>query len=268
MDERLQDAIAGAEAYESLHVPALFQEWTPRVLDAAQVGPGDRVLDIGCGTGVLARSAADRVGTSGHVVGVDPNPGMLAVAKGFDDRIEWRHGVAEELPCEDNAFECVVSQFAMMFFPDRAGAVREVNRVLVEGGRFAIAVWDSLENSPAYAAEVALLQRMAGDEAADALRAPFVLGEATALKELIEGTAGISVKTSTVVGHARFPSVRSMVEADLRGWLPVMGVDLEEDLILRILAAAEDELAEFVLPDGRMEFASPAHIVSGTAVSA
>lgn len=268
MDERLQEAIAGAEAYESLHVPALFQEWTPRVLDAAQVGPGDRVLDIGCGTGVLARSAADRVGPSGQVVGVDPNPGMLAVAMSLDDRIEWRHGVAEDLPCEDNAFECIVSQFAMMFFPDRASAIREIVRGLVEGGRFAIAVWDSLENSPAYAAEVALLQRMAGQEAADALRAPFVMGDAAALKALIEGTSGFPVKTSTVIGQARFPSIRSMVEADLRGWLPVMGVDLDEDLILRILAAAEEELSEFILADGRMEFASPAHIVSGTAVSA
>jgi SAM-dependent methyltransferase len=189
---------------------------------------------------------------------------MLAVAKRLDDRIEWRQGVAEELPCEDNAFDRVVSQFAMMFFPDRAGAVREIIRVLVPGGRFSVAVWDSLENSPAYSAEVALLQQMAGQDAADALRAPCILGDLLALKRLIEGTAAISVETSTVVGQARFPSIRSMVEADLRGWLPVMGVDLEEDLVLSILAAAEEELSEFVLPNGRMEFASPAHIVSAT----
>jgi SAM-dependent methyltransferase len=264
MDERLQEAIAGAEAYESLHVPALFQEWTMRVLDAVQAGAGDHVLDIACGTGILARSAIDRVGASGHVVGVDPNPGMLAVAGRLDDGIEWRVGTAEDLPCDDDAFDCVVSQFGMMFFNDRAGAIREIVRVLVPGGRFAIAVWDSLENSPAYSAEVALLQRMAGQEAADALRAPFVLGDLPALRRLIEGAAATSVATSTVVGRARFPSIRSMVEADLRGWLPVMGVDLEDDLVLRILAAAEEELAGFVLPDGRMEFASPAHIVSAT----
>lgn len=264
MDEGLNEAIAGAEAYESLHVPALFEEWTSRVLDAARIGAGDRVLDIACGTGILARSAADRVGTSGHVVGVDPNPGMLAVAGRLDDRIEWRAGTAEDLPCDDDAFGRVVSQFGMMFFADRAAAVREIVRVLEPGGRFAIAVWDSLENSPAYSVEVALLQRMAGQQAADALRAPFVLGDLVPLRRLIEEAAATSVETSTVVGRARFPSIRSMVEADLRGWLPVMGVELEDDVIGAILEAAEEELARFVRPDGRMEFASPAHIISAT----
>jgi SAM-dependent methyltransferase len=151
----------------------------------------------------------------------------------------------------------------MMFFADRAAALREMVRVLAPGGRFAIAVWDSLDNSPAYRAEVGLLERMAGKEAADALRAPFVLGDSAALRDLIEGAAGFPVKLSTIAGRARFPSIRSMVEADLRGWLPVMGVDLGEDSILSILAAADRALAEFVLPDGRMEFASPGHIVSG-----
>lgn len=263
MDDRLQEAVAGAEAYESLHVPALFQEWASRVLEAAGVGTGHRVVDVACGTGVLARTALDRVGRSGRVVGVDPNPGMLAVAGELNDQVDWRAGTAEALPCEDAAFDRVVSQFGMMFFSDRKGAVREFLRVLGPGGRFAIAVWDSLDNHPAYVVEVELLQRMAGREAADALRAPFVLGDLPALVRLVEEAAGTSVEASTIVGRAKFPSIRSMVEADLRGWLPVMGVDLEEELILGILAAAEKELAEFVRPDGRMEFASPAHIVAG-----
>lgn len=263
MDERMQEAVAGAEAYESLHVPALFAEWAPRVLDAAEVSAGHRVLDVACGTGILARTALDRVGPSGTVVGVDPNPGMLTVAERLDDRVDWRAGTAEALPVEDEAFDRVVSQFGMMFFTDPEGAVAEMIRALAPGGRFAVAVWDSLENAPAYAREVDLLERMAGGDAADALRAPFALGDAAALRDLIAAAAGTPVEASTVVGRARFPSVRSMVEADLRGWLPVMGVHLEEESILAILAAADQELAEFVLSDGRMEFASPAHIMTG-----
>jgi len=264
MDDRVREAIAGAEAYESLHVPALFEEWTERVLDAARVSHGQHVLDVACGTGVLARAALERVGASGSVVGVDPNLGMLAVAERLNHEIDWQAGTAEALPCEDGIFDRVVSQFGMMFFTDRVGAIREVVRVLVPGGRFAIAVWDSLENSPAYAVEVELLERMAGREAADALRAPFVLGQQDELVRLVEEGGGEGVESSTVVGRARFPSVRSMVEADLRGWLPVMGVYLEEDLILSVLTAADQELATFVLPDGRVEFDSPAHIVSGS----
>lgn len=262
MNDRLQDAVAGAEAYESLHVPALFQEWTARVLDAAGVGRGHRVLDVACGTGVLTGAAAERVGMEGHAVGVDPNPGMLAVASRLYPGIEWREGAAEDLPCPDATFERVVSQFGMMFFTDRERAVEEMHRVLVDGGRLAIAVWDALDRSPAYAREVDLLDRMAGARAADALRAPFVMGNRTELEDIVRRSGAVAVDGATTVGQANFPSIRSMVEADLRGWLPVMGVDLEEDLILAILAEAEQELAEFVTPDGRMQFDSPAHIVT------
>ena len=263
MDEQLNEAIAGAEAYESLHVPSLFGEWAPRVLDAAAVAERHRVLDVACGTGILARTAADRVGPAGSVVGVDPNPGMLTVAARLDERVDWREGSAEALPVEDGAFDRVVSQFGMMVCPDPERAVGEMVRALAPDGRFAVAVWDSLENTPAYALEVDLLQRMAGTAAADALRAPFVLGDAVAVGEMIERAAGAPVTASTIVGRGRFPSVRAMVEADLRGWLPVMGVELEEELILDILAAADEDLAEFVGPEGGTDFDSPAHIFSG-----
>ncbi|NNF27155.1 MAG: methyltransferase domain-containing protein [Gemmatimonadetes bacterium] len=262
MNDPLQEAIAGARAYEALHVPALFQEWTDRVLDAADVAEGHRVLDLACGTGILARDALKRVTPSGRVVGVDPNPGMLAVARELADGIQWREGFAEDLPAEEASFDRVVSQFGMMFFRDRSRALREVLRVLAPGGRFAIAVWDELEQSPAYVTEVQLLQEMAGPAAADALRAPFILGEVNGLRAIF-ADVGLRVDVATVVGRARFPSIRAMVEADLRGWLPVMGVELEEEKIAAILSAAEDRLSPFVAPDGGMEFDSPAHIVSG-----
>ena len=261
--QRLREAIAGARAYEKLHVPALFNEWTARVLKAAHVEPGHRVLDVACGTGVLSRAAAERVGADGAVTGVDPNPGMLTVARGLSAGISWEEGVAEDLPAKDASFDRVVSQFGMMFFADRGAAVQEMLRVLVTDGRLAIAVWDSLENTPAYARAVDLLDRMAGSDAANALRAPFVMGNRAELVKLVRDAGARHVQGITPMGRARFPSLRAMVEADLRGWLPVMGVELEEDLILAILSEAENELAGFVLPDGRMEFASPAHIVSG-----
>lgn len=262
MDERLQEAIAGAEAYESLHVPALFGEWAPRVLDAAGVGPGHHVLDVACGTGVLARAAAERVGDDGSVTGVDPNPGMLTVAARLHDGIDWQEGAGEDLPFEDESFDRSLSQFGLMFFRDRARAIREMLRTLRPGGRLAVAVWDSLERSPAYSRAVKLLDRMAGPEAADALRAPFVLGDRAELQSLVEGAGAVSIRAITPVGRADFPSIRAMVEADLRGWLPVMGVHLEEDLVLAILEEAERELGEFVTGSGRMQFDSPAHIVS------
>lgn len=259
----LQAQISAATAYEGLHVPALFEEWADPVLDAAGVVLGDRVLDVACGTGVLARAAVTRVGTDGSVAGVDPNAGMLAVAGRLAPSVDWREGTAEALPFSDSSFDAVVSQFGLMFFVDRLGAIREMSRVLAPGGTLAVAVWDSLENSPAYAMEVALLDRIAGAAAADAVRAPFVLGDTRELTRLFQEAGVSSLEVATRMGTARFPSIRMMVEADLRGWLPVMGVTLDEPTIDQILSEAETALAAFVSEDGGVVFDSPAHIVIG-----
>jgi SAM-dependent methyltransferase len=260
-DRGLQDQIAAAEAYEALHVPALFQEWTDPVLDAAGLTTGQHVLDVACGTGVLARAASERVGPTGSTSGVDPNAGMLAVAGKLDSTVEWRPGVAEALPFPDATFDAVVSQFGMMFFADRPAALREMSRVLVPGGRLVVAVWDALENSPAYSLEVSLLDCVAGRPAADALRAPFALGDPQELTALCEAAGLSAPKVITRMGTARFPSIRMMVEADLRGWLPVMGVTVSEPQIEQILREAESELAHLVEEGGDVVFDSPAHLV-------
>src|SRR5262245_45372046 len=104
----LEDQIAAAQAYEELHVPALFRRWTKRVLDLAKVARGHRVLDVACGTGILAREAAARVGASGFVAAVDLAPGMVAFAQRMAPEIEWRQASAETLPYSDQTFDAVV----------------------------------------------------------------------------------------------------------------------------------------------------------------
>ena len=262
MTDELSEAIEGARAYEDLHVNALFRQWANPVLDAAGVASGDRVLDVACGTGVVAREALARVGANGSVTGLDIGAGMLAVAESIEPGIVWVEGDAGRLPVDDDDFDAVVSQFGLMVYPDRVQAVREMLRCTRPGHRVVVAVWDSLERSEAYPISVDLLDRRAGRAAADALRAPFVLGDVDELGAMFDEAGASSTSIETQHGTARFPSVRSMVEADLRGWLPVMGVVLDEDLIESILAEAEVVLGEFVTADGAMTFDAPAHIVT------
>ncbi|HEX9756314.1 MAG TPA: methyltransferase domain-containing protein [Nitrospiria bacterium] len=116
-------------------------------MEAANIKPGQRVLDVACGTGVLAREASLRVGSSGAVFGLDLNPGMLHIAERHAPSIKWRQGRAESLPFPDQSFDTVVSQFGLMFFTDRPQALREMFRVLTPGGHLGIAVWDSLDHT-------------------------------------------------------------------------------------------------------------------------
>jgi ubiquinone/menaquinone biosynthesis C-methylase UbiE len=113
-DPNLQTKIEAAEAYEELFIPALFGEWAPRVADAAGVGDGERVLDVGCGTGILAREAALRVGQDGMVAGVDPNPGMLTVAQRLAPTVEWREGMGEWLPFQGASLDISVGKYGRM----------------------------------------------------------------------------------------------------------------------------------------------------------
>jgi SAM-dependent methyltransferase len=258
----LQGQIEAARAYESLFVPALFGQWVHDVADAAAVQAGQSALDVACGTGILGAEVASRVGPAGRVVGLDPNPGMLAVARENAPAIDWRQGSAEDIPFPDAEFDAVLSQFGLMFFRDPDLSIREMLRILRPAGHLAIAVWDAIENIPAYTAELELIERLGGTAAAEAVRAPFALGDKAGLGALVERGGGASVGVTTHQGQARFPDVRTMVEAELRGWLPVMGVHLDETVISTILEEAEEALAAHVTLEGTVVFDVTAHIVT------
>lgn len=248
-----------ADIYEEFFLPALFAEWAPRVADAARIGQGQRVLDVACGTGVLAREAARRVGRDDLITGLDRNEGMLAVARRASPRIDWQQGSAEALPFPGAAFDVVVNQFGLMFFNRRVEALREMWRVLRPGGRLAVAVWDRIDRLPGYTAMVALLQRLFGVRIADELRAPFTLGDTEALTSLATAAGIANVEIATATGMARFPSVESWVHTDVKGWtLADLIDDRQYEVLLR---EARKDLDAFVQADGTVVFPTSAHIM-------
>jgi SAM-dependent methyltransferase len=255
--DRGQVVAGAALVYEEFFVPALFGQWPERVLDSAGIEPGHRVLDVGCGTGILARAAARRVGPTGRVVGVDPNEGMLSVARQSPEPVEWRTGVAEQLPLGTGSFDRVLSQFAAMFFTDPGSAFGEMVRVLAPGGTVAIATWASLDEIPGYAAMVDLLDDLLGAEAADALRAPFVLGDPDALRGLLAGGFP-QVTVELHEGTARFDSIEAWVHTDIRGW--TLADTIDDDQYETLLRVATDRLGRFADESGRVSFPAPALI--------
>lgn len=261
--ERLPTATEAAEMYEALFVPMLFQPWAYRVADAAAVTPGAHALDVACGTGILARTVAARVGAVGRVTGLDLDDGMLAVAARLAPGIEWRQGPAEALPFADDSFDAVVSQFGLMFFTDRPAALREMMRALRPGGRLVVAVWDTLEHAPGEAALTGLLEERFGVSVADILRAPFVLGDPGELAALFAAAGVPSAVVTTHPGTVRFPSLRDWVATEVKGW-PPLAQRLDDAQFEALLAAAQERLQPFVAGDGTVTFSMPAHIVTAS----
>jgi hypothetical protein len=145
-----------------------------------------------------------------------------------------------------------------MFFEDQLAAIREMSRVLRHGGRLAVAVWGSLENTPGYAAVTTLLKRLFGDEVAAALRAPYRLGDAEILRALFTEAGLPGVEISTIDGTARFPSISSWMHTDVRGW--TLADVIDDGQYARLLEEAERELRPFVTADGTVAFPAPAHV--------
>ncbi|MBI1880632.1 MAG: methyltransferase domain-containing protein, partial [Chloroflexi bacterium] len=189
---------------------------------------------------------------------IDPSEEMLAVARRKAPALEWRDGRAEALPFEANRFDAVVSQFGLMFFEDRRLAIQEMRRVLRPGGRLAVAVWDSIENSPGYAELTHLLRRLYSDQVAEEFQAPFVLGNPELLSTLFTTADVAGVKITRQVGTDRFPSLRAWLLIEVKEWL--LGDRLDETQFEELLRETEEVLRPFVASDGTLVIPAPAYI--------
>ncbi len=226
MSDQGQWQVAGsaAETYERVLVPAVFAAWAPLVVDLADPQSGERVLDVACGTGVVARLAAQRVGPTGQVVGVDLNPGMLTVAASIASNetpasapITWRETSATKMPLADEAFDIAYCQLGLQFFPDRPAALREMYRVLVSGGRLGLMVWRGIERSPGFEVLAGALARHVSAEAAGIMRAPFGLADAEELRGLVAAVGFRAITIRPAAGTVRFPSAARFVQDYVAG---------------------------------------------------
>jgi ubiquinone/menaquinone biosynthesis C-methylase UbiE len=258
---REQDAYqlsgSGPENYERHQVSSLFGPLAERFLKVVSLRSGDRVLDVACGTGIVARLAAPQVGETGQVTGVDINPGMLEVARAHTPTsgapVEWRHGDAEALPCDDASYHVVLCQQGLQFVANPAQALREMHRVLIPGGRVAICSWSRIEHNPWNLAVSAGLARYLSDEAAARVRAPFALGEAEYLQTLMTeaGFRDVEIEVETLHRHLAAP------EESIPGYIASTPnaqavADLADDVRAALIGEISEALRAYRQSDGML----------------
>jgi ubiquinone/menaquinone biosynthesis C-methylase UbiE len=257
---------AGPETYEEFQVPAIFEPLARVLLDHIGLKAGQNVLDVACGTGVVARKAVAIVGNSGRVVGVDFNRAMLEVASkktpsGISN-IEWQQADAGDLPSLDATFDVAICQQGLQFFSDKVGKLREMHRVLKRDGRVWLAVWQSPEHSPVNQASNQVLGRHLGPEAAKVSRAPFSLGDSEELRSLMSAAEfrDIEIQASTITRHMAPPQIS--IPAQLTS-IPIgpQIAALEEDKRSTIVDEISEKLSQYLTDEG-MSVPQGTHIVS------
>jgi SAM-dependent methyltransferase len=269
MGQQGQWQVAGSapEVYERELVPAVFGSWAPILVELADPKPGERVIDIACGTGIVARIAAVKVRQRGAVAGVDLNPGMLNVARLCTATegaasVQWKEASADKLPFPDGSFDVAYCQLGLQFFTDRQAALHEMRRVLSTKGRLAVMVWCGIQESPGFDIFAMMLERNVSSAAATIMRAPFGLSDATELSRLVEDAGFQDIKVQRRIGAVEFPSVERFVLSYVAG-SPLAGHVSQASDAARENLTAETELAlEKYVGDRGLSFPIAAHILT------
>ena len=213
-----------ADLYEQYAVPYMMGPWAPELVELAALNNGERVLDLACGTGLLARLAAPQVGNTGQVTGLDFNAGMLAVARSRPPpagaAIIWVEGSAVAMDFSDASFDVILCQQGLQFFPDKSAALREMHRVLVPAGRVLLSVWKSA--GPYNVAVGEALERHAGAEAASKYRASRIVPDADGLRRMLAETRFRETHVRPSVMTIRLPQIETFVLSHLSA-SPVAG---------------------------------------------
>lgn len=205
----------GPEAYEKYVAPAFGGVWAQDLVNRAALRKGDKILDVGCGTGIVARCAYKSLGDSVHIAGVDINEIALEKAREIGALnaapIEWKQADVTALPFSNEKFDVLLCQQGLQYFPDRSRALNEINRVLVNDGRVVFSVWRSIEFSPFYFTLHEALKEYVNPEAASILASAYTLSDSAQLRTLFKGARFKNIKIRLVIKQMRYPSLEEFL---------------------------------------------------------
>jgi SAM-dependent methyltransferase len=268
-DEHWQLDGSSPELYQRYLVPAITIKWAEDLIDRAQPRAGEAVVDVACGTGVVARSAAKRM-ASGRVTGLDLNSAMLAVARtvpGEGAPITWVEGSALDLPFASGSFDVALCQLGLQFFPDRGRALREMRRVVADTGRLALSVYSAIERTPGANAFVLALDEVLGSDASRIKRGEHAFADPGQLKTLLIDADFCTVDVQPVEQTIVFPSVLDYVRFQLLATpMTTLLKDRVEAERQAIIAAVALRTARFATPtmleEGKFSFPQEAYVAT------
>ena len=198
------------EKYDRYLGPYLFEPFAQNLVECIKDNP-QNILEIACGTGRVTRNIMNKMISNSKLVATDINPDMMALAKqrAHAPNVTWLQADAQQLPFEDATFDCVICQFAIMFFPDKQKAFNEVFRVLKSGGQFLFSTWDKIENNATSHISHLTVKRLLQDQPAF-YDIPFSMYHPGELKILAHaaGFEKINIKKVTLTGHS--PSAKDI----------------------------------------------------------
>jgi ubiquinone/menaquinone biosynthesis C-methylase UbiE len=240
---------SGAAAYERHLVPRFFDRFAADLVAGLDLQPGQHLLDVACGTGVVARHAAKQLVPDGKVTAVDRSPAMLAVgrrtAATAPAPIAFVEADATDLPLADDTVDHVTCQQGLQFFPDRRAALVEMFRVLLPGGHLTVSTCRDLRHQRVYRSLVDVLSRRLGADAARVTASPFALGDAGELRRLVTEAGSVEPTVTTRTFQIRFDSSEHLLVAEMSSSpLRVLVERLDRDVRHALL----EDLAAVLLP--------------------
>lgn len=247
-----------AAIYEDQKVPAMFAPLADATLNAVTLFDDDIVLDVACGTGIVARKVRDKIDPASRIVGADLNEGMIATAKSLTDAqsrsCEWHTADAMELPFEDAVFSIVFCQQGLQFIPDKESVLREIHRVLRPSGRVALTVWSGMADFMVPIAEA--LSRYVGDDVAEKAKAPFAYNGESLLPIISDiGFVDVSIEKLTI--NRTIQATESAIRDEVMGLPIASSVKAKgEDVLQKIVHETLDGLSSFLQSN---EFVVPQH---------
>ncbi len=262
-----QLARGAAEKYQTILTPAILGPFAEALVDFAALQPGERVVDVGCGTGAAARYAAQMVGRSGQVIGVDVNAGMLEVARSLlpvaGAPLEWREANATQLPLDDHSIDVVLCAQTVQFLPEKKTALSEMRRVVKPGGRVAVSLWCDIAESPYFYRLVEAVARHIGPATAAGLKSAFALSAAADIYNLLEEAGFEQIEIMVKQLDLSLPTLTEFVPRHISATPMNVGFSQAAETVQQTIIREVAEPLSRYGTNGQVHIPFKSHLISG-----